>query len=200
MLTGIKSLVCITRYNYFASLTWHGVNTYETTLTAPLDHSHCNIYCVVSLTDILFVSGVTPVYTDKETCSFVWEEKQQQYEDLKHALSVMGRMENPSSQRRKLSSDHLIHPPPSHLSPSPSNLQITSSKYLSSTSIGQSKPSTFGQVSKKVQRSSVPSIASGSGGLWAHCLVPENMVLMYLLENNRLLLSSVNQMKQEAQV
>ena len=31
-------------------------------------------------------------------------------------------------------------------------------------------------------------------------LLPEHMVLMYLLENNRLLLSSVNQMKLEAQV
>jgi hypothetical protein len=31
-------------------------------------------------------------------------------------------------------------------------------------------------------------------------LLPEHMVLMYLLENNRLLLSSINQMKLEAQV
>ena len=31
-------------------------------------------------------------------------------------------------------------------------------------------------------------------------LLPEHMVLIYLLENNRLLLSSVNQMKLEAQV
>ena len=145
---------------------------------------------------------MTPVYTDKETCSFVQEEKQQQYEDLKHALFVMGRIENPSSQRRKLSADHLIYPPlSSHLSPSshthPSNLQITLSR---SASIGQLKPVTFGHVSKKVHRSSVPSIVSGSGGPWVYHLVPENMVLMYLLENNRLLLSSVNQMKQEAQV
>lgn len=66
--------------------------------------------------------------------------------------------------------------------------------------IGQSKPETFGQVCKKVHQSSVPSVAPGCGGRMAHHLVPENMVLMYLLENNKLLLSSVNQMKQETQV
>ncbi len=43
--------------------------------------------------------------------------------------------------------------------------------------------------------------ATNDGQVSSKCsLLPDHMVLTYLLENNRLLLSSINQMKHEAQV
>ena len=109
--------------------------------------------------------GVAPVHTDEDTSSFVRQQKQEQFRDLKHALQVMGRVESPS---------------------------IGS---CSSTrgSGGQRRRTLAGYQ---------PLMVSNDHGLISlKCsLLPEHMVLIYLLENNRLLLSSINQMKLEAQV
>ena len=83
----------------------------------------------------MFVSvhiGVVPPYNDEKTCSFVRSQKEQQYQDLKHALQVMGRLGHPSN------------------------------------------------------------LLPGSS--------PEDFVLIYLLENDRLLSPAVNQLKLEHQV
>ena len=55
------------------------------------------------------------------------------------------------------------------------------------------------ESAEKVLKPKVSPVSSVSE-LSRHSLVPEHMVLMYLLENNRLLLSSVNQMRQGTQV
>ena len=104
------------------------------------------------------ILGVAPVHTDEDTSSFVREQKQEQYRDLKHALQVMGRIDHPST----------------------------------SGSGGQRKRTLAGCQ---------PLLATKDGPVSSKCsLLPEHMVLMYLLENNRLLMSSVNQMKLDAQV
>lgn len=157
---------------------------------------------------LLLRVGVAPVYTDEETCSFVREQKQQQYGDLRHALQIMGRIEYPSSQRRQLSAGQLTYtpsssqdshlPPPSHHTLSP-QLQMISSRQIPSSLRTQSTRNAFGECPKAKHRCSVPLTMSGSASS-SRSLLPEHMVLMYLLENNRLLSSSVNQMKLEAQV
>ena len=159
------------------------------------------------------------MYTDEDTCSFVGEQKRQQYYDLKHALLVMGRMDNPNSQRRKTSAgDQVVEtsqllqfhqasaskllsvPSNSHHQPS---LVVASSTQLMSPSVATSqvKREAFGNLpdSSKVHRTIAPAVISDSSSL-AHSLLPEHLVLIYLLENNRLLLSSINQMKQQPQV
>ena len=146
------------------------------------------------------------MYTDEDTCSFVREQKHQQYRDLKHALQVMGRIEHPGSssssggsQHRKTSGGQSLLT--TRVSPA---LQASSPQsHLMLSSRGQLSPSlrphsavtpNFGGGFKK-------SMAMLAGSVSSKCsLLPEPMVLMYLLENNRLLLSSVNQMKLEAQV
>lgn len=68
----------------------------------------------------------------------------------------------------------------------------TSMRSCSSTSgSGAQRRRTLALLSTKFSDGPVPPKCS---------LLPEHMVLIYLLENNRLLLSSVNQMKLEAQV
>lgn len=79
--------------------------------------------------------GVMPPYNDEKTCSFVRSQKEQQFQDLKHALQVMGRLGHPSN-----------------LLPMP------------------------------------------------HCSSPDDFVLIYLLEKDRLLSSAVNQLRLEHQV
>ena len=101
------------------------------------------------------------MHTDEDTSSFMREQKQEQYRDLKHALQVMGRIDHPSTQS-------------------------------SGNSGGQRRRTSAGCQ---------PLLATKDGPVSSKCsFLPEHMVLMYLLENNRLLLSSVNQMKLEAQV
>ena len=102
------------------------------------------------------------MHTDEDTSSFVREQKQEQYRDLKHALQVMGRIDHPSAT--------------------------------------QSSGSSGGQR-RRTSAGCQPLLATKDGPVSSKCsFLPEHMVLMYLLENNRLLLSSVNQMKLEAQV
>ena len=79
--------------------------------------------------------GVVPPYNDEKTCSFVRSQKEQQFQDLKHALQVMGRLGHPSN-----------------LLPMP------------------------------------------------HCSSPDDFVLIYLLEKDRLLSPAVNQLRLEHQV
>lgn len=114
--------------------------------------------CLISL-------GVAPVHTDEDTSSFVREQKREQYRDLKHALQVMGRIENGPA---------------------------ASGSCSASGSCGQRR---------RTLAECQPLLVTNDGTVCSKCsLLPEHMVLMYLLENNRLLLSSVNQMKLEAQV
>ena len=158
-----------------------------------------------------------PVYTDSDTYSFVREQKEQQYRDLKHALCVMGRIELPSGQqRRKTSADRvktetsaasLQHSQNSSVSrfsqasPSLSSQQspTPSSRKLVSSSIAhdRSKSECF---EEGLSKSIVPVVEIPGSHSSVHSLMPEHFVLIYLLENNRLLLSSVNQMKLEPQV
>ena len=163
------------------------------------------------------------MHTDEDTSSFVREQKQQQYSDLKHALQVMGRMENPSTGsissnssgslcRRSLVRDQSLLArntpsssqaslttasqltPSSHISSSYSYLTITVGKQSSSSAYS---PDSREGTGKSYQILSVKM----DNPISSKCsILPEHMVLMYLLENNRLLLSSVNQMKLEAQV
>jgi len=79
--------------------------------------------------------GVVPPYNDEKTCSFVRSQKEQQFQDLKHALQVMGRLGHPSN-----------------FLPMP------------------------------------------------HCSSPDDFVLIYLLEKDRLLSPAVNQLRLEHQV
>lgn len=86
----------------------------------------------------MFFAGVVPVYNDEETCLFVRSQRGQQFQDLKHALQVMGRLGHSSS----------LSPP----------------------------------------------------GLTLHSSCPQDFVLIYLLENDRLLSPAVNQLKLEHQI
>ena len=86
----------------------------------------------------MFLAGVVPVYNDEETCLFVRSQREQQFQDLKHALQVMGRLGHSSS----------LSPP----------------------------------------------------GLTLHSSCPQDFVLIYLLENDRLLSPAVNQLKLERQI
>ncbi len=163
------------------------------------------------------------MHTDEDTSSFVREQKRQQYRDLKHALQVMGRIESPSTsssssgsssaslRRRTLAGDQSLivrntlppsqaslttasqPPPPSHISSPQSHLTATVGQLSSSLKA-------YSPDNREDTRKSYLS-AMMDGPVSSKCsILPEHMVLMYLLENNRLLLSSVNQMKLEAQV
>ena len=87
---------------------------------------------------IVFLAGVVPLYNDEETCLFVRSQREQQFQDLKHTLQVMGRLGHSSS----LSSPELT----------------------------------------------------------LHNSCPQDFVLIYLLENDRLLSPAVNQLKLECQI
>ena len=91
------------------------------------------------------------MYNDEETCLFVRSQREQQFQDLKHALQVMGRLGHSSS-----------------LSPPMGRLGHSSSL---------SPP-----------------------GLTLHSSCPQDFVLIYLLENDRLLSPAVNQLKLEHQI
>lgn len=96
--------------------------------------------------------GVVPAYSNKETCSHVKDQRDQQFQDLRRALQVMGRI-----------------PATGHPSHTPAATTTTATS-TSAHRTHQTKAS------------------------------PEDFVLIYLLQSNRLLSPSVNQMREEAQV
>ena len=129
---------------------------------------------------------MVPKYTDKDTCSFIREQKKQQYQDLKQALQIMGRLEHP------LSSSTAVVPHQSSISPSTSHTPAINhhSEHLrlSSAQTTQAKesPDTTAASSTTVE-SSLPVSSM-------------DMMTIYLLENDRLLTAGVNQLKQQPQV
>lgn len=164
---------------------------------------------------------MSPVHTDEDTSSFVREQKQLQYGDLKRALIVMGRIEHPSigtnsrgSHRRRTVIGHSLLVT-NTASPSSQSRSLSTASYpknspasnLFSLQPHQMLSSTVQHPSTSLKADSSNSGESTVTGyrpaspVSLKCsLLPEHIVLVYLLENNRLLLSSVNQMRLEAQV
>ncbi len=160
------------------------------------------------------------MFTDKDTCSFVLEQKRIEFHDLKHALKVMGRLEHtaednvvdelsslsrtspeycrPSSPNTK---EHLHQPPLA----SPSPLLTTSQTHPpSNQSPHEVKPphSTSPQTGTKLMPELSPFSSQEHRKLSPSSppCTPHDFVAIFLLENNRLLSASVNQMDQEEQV
>ena len=104
------------------------------------------------------------MYNDEETCLFVRSQREQQFQDLKHALQVMGRLGHSSS----------LSPPMGRLGHS-SSLSPPMGRLGHSSSL--SPP-----------------------GLTLHSSCPQDFVVIYLLENDRLLSPAVNQLKLEHQI
>lgn len=177
-------------------------------------------------------TGVIPVFTDKDTCSFIHEQKSTQFQDLKHVLQVMGRLEHvgvavPRSSDREISSskprysptspltssEHTTYPPSPLLSTSHSPLSPAQTHQEPSTdSMSTTLSSPTSQTRQEPQPSPdmLPKSLSSSSSTHvhqeqhktlnqSHC-TPRDFVVIFLLENNRLLSSAVNQMKQEEQV
>ena len=160
-------------------------------------------------------TGVTPVFTDKDTCSFIHEQKRTQFQDLKHVLQVMGRLEQgcvtvarPGDQ--EISSKPRVSPfPPSPLlSASHSPVSPTAQTHQEpSTDTTLSSPASQTQKEPRPSPDMLPKTLSTHHTLQdqhkiltqSHC-TPRDFVVIFLLENNRLLSSAVNQMKQEDQV
>lgn len=188
-------------------------------------------FCFTNLSWLPLPLGVIPVFTDKDTCSFIKEQKRIEFYDLKHALQVMGRLEHAagsegmaggvamiseeqSSKSSTLSSTfHQSSSPISH-STLPHSLDPS---FPPSSSLHNSHQSSIQRIHQKVRSSSdsSPHLASKlvsdsttkqkvsqehrTLSQASHC-TPRDFVIIFLLENNRLLSSSVNQMKQEEQV
>ena len=104
------------------------------------------------------------MYSDGETCLFVRSQREQQFQDLKHTLQVMGRLGHSSS----------LSPPMGRLGHS-SSLSPPMGRLGHSSSL--SPP-----------------------GLTLHSSCPQDFVVIYLLENDRLLSPAVNQLKLEHQI
>ena len=71
------------------------------------------------------------MFTDKDTCTFVQEQKRIEFSDLKHALHVMGRLEH-AAGREKRSKHHHHHQ-------SPLSDEISAYKCEASSSLSSSK-------------------------------------------------------------
>lgn len=151
--------------------------------------------------------GVSPVYTDEDTCSFVMEQREQQYRDLLRALSVMGRMRYQEEQQRTQSASVspakkgslALRDLPALASTHASSSELTKKAGSSTHSRSYDALDALSESEEKVLKSKASPVSSASD-ISHRSLVPEHMVLMYLLENNRLLLSSINQMRQGTQV
>ena len=138
------------------------------------------------------------MFTDEETCSFVQEQKRAEFYDLKHALHVMDRLETqlPAALSRKhssLSRKSSIDPPSPLLSsqqnpsiPAPQQ-EIKSPQTLISTHL-PTRSMTESHLEHRTLTQSYPRCT------------PRDFVTIFLLENRRLLSTSVNQMKLEEQV
>lgn len=174
------------------------------------------------------------MFTDKDTCSFIQEQKSAQFHDLKHVLQVMGRLEHggvamarpgdrelsskPSYSPTSplTSSEHVTFPPSPLLSASHSPISPTPSTDIMATTVSptstdiiantlssptarthqepQSSPDTLPEtLSTHILQEQHKTLTQN------HC-TPRDFVAIFLLENNRLLSSAVNQMKQEDQV
>lgn len=57
------------------------------------------------------VLSVIPVFTDKDTCTFVQEQKRIEFYDLKRALQVMGRLEHAAGREKRSKHHHHHHSP-----------------------------------------------------------------------------------------
>lgn len=162
------------------------------------------------------------MFSDKETCSFVSSQKRTEFYDLKHALHLMGKLENSTAAAAggvgldgsvsKNSSPHAVHKyaaNTSSSSPSSSSSHVPSSNSTLSSahrqfSAEKIKPAVPPALSLLASGSS----ASDSAPLQEHRALsqtsyctPSDLVTIFLLENNRLLSTSlVSQMKQEEQV
>ncbi len=171
--------------------------------------------------------GVIPVVTDRDTTSFVKDQKRIEFHDLKHALHVMGRLERtvaglPEDAHRgtlmmtskESSSSSQSSPPcgPKHSQQQPS-LDPASHSTLNSSSSSQNQDNCDSRLPSQASS----SVVSETVSMQTEChsdhhsdhhkalvqestCTPRDFVTIFLLESNCLLSTSVNQLNQEEQV
>ena len=174
--------------------------------------------------------GVIPVFSDQETRSYVEEQKRIEFYDLKHALGVMGRLEHEGATQTGLatsealamtrlstsstscqsSSPDVKHTPTSSQPLPPSartSLNHQSSVPVAINTTSPNSISTTSGSTPKARSRVATELPSGQVVLEHRALpqqeslaTPRDFVTIFLLENNCLLSTAVNQMKQDKQV
>ena len=154
---------------------------------------------------------MVPVFSDKDTCSFIKDQKKTEFYDLKQASGVMGRLDHSEgaiSSKEFSTSSKLTSSSSCQFSPKHSLLSITDPS--ASPSLYSPKGTSIdsdSSYSSQVASRSVAEPTSSNQTFYEHRTLsqtpkctPHDFVIIFLLENNCLLSASVNQMKQEEQV